>query len=122
MPIARFCTRAPEGWQCGRQEGHTGPCAAPPMVRIEDARLAELSQLVCGQTHYEGFQCHICERREMARELIEQRALTERLRKALEEASDEFDHLIHEGMSFDPDFLKEICAALAEARGRRSEI
>lgn len=34
------CQKAPGGWQCSRETGHNGPCAAHPAETVED-RLRE---------------------------------------------------------------------------------
>lgn len=85
------------------------------MERIEQARLGELSQLVCAKTHWEGFQCHICERAVMARELLALRQREERLRQALENSV-----LMLEAMGVGKDncTLIEARAAL-EAKGEK---
>lgn len=53
--------------------------------RISDERLAELVRLNCVATHWPDFQCHICERRELAERLTDLRARNKRLVEALEE-------------------------------------
>lgn len=34
--IGKLCTVPPEGWYCTRISGHEGPCAALPVVNIEN--------------------------------------------------------------------------------------
>ena len=35
-PIVRGCSRPPTGWECTREEGHEGPCAARERVPVVD--------------------------------------------------------------------------------------
>ena len=52
--------------------------------RISDERLAKLAKLDCPAAHWGDFQCHLCERRKMARELTALRASHAGLKHAVE--------------------------------------
>ena len=56
----------------------------PTQNTISDERLAAIARLDCPAPHWRGFECHICERRELAQRLTALRASHAGLKHAVE--------------------------------------